>query len=157
MADTKIKQIAGHDFTIAQPYAEGHTVSALEAKVLNQVRAENIGNSMRKRVQEMLEAGDAAGAEAAVAEYDASYQFSAAGAGGRSTDPVEKAAKSLATEAVKAKIRQAGMKLSDVDKEKFANMVATVAERDDIQKLARKQVADQQKLAESGLEGIDLS
>ena len=37
--------IQGVEFTVASPYAEGHTITEAEAKALNQVRAENIRNN----------------------------------------------------------------------------------------------------------------
>src|SRR5690606_27986717 len=84
MPEPKNKKIGDHVFPISQPYEEGHTLTAIEAKVLNQVRAENIGNNVRKKVQELLAEGKTAEAEALVAEKDREYQFTEAAAGGSS-------------------------------------------------------------------------
>ena len=51
---------------IPQPYAEGHAISAIEAKVLNQVFAENIGNNVRAKVQAHLKGEEDALDEAAL-------------------------------------------------------------------------------------------
>src|SRR5690606_9743805 len=104
MPEPKNKKIGDHVFPISQPYEEGHTLTAIEAKVLNQVRAENIGNNVRKKVQELLAEGKTAEAEALVAEKDREYQFTEAAAGGssRTMDPVEKEARKIARDAIKA-------------------------------------------------------
>ena len=43
----KSKIIDGLSFEISQPYAAGQTINEAEAKALNQVRSENIGNNLR--------------------------------------------------------------------------------------------------------------
>ena len=45
---SKTITILGEKFEITAPYAEGQTLTAVEARVLNQTRAENIGNNLRK-------------------------------------------------------------------------------------------------------------
>jgi hypothetical protein len=80
MPETKTKTIEGKNFEISQPYEEGHVISAIEARVLNQTRSENIGNNVRAKLKEAIEAGQPDDALAAlVAEVDAAYQFTAAG------------------------------------------------------------------------------
>jgi len=80
--------------------------------VLNQVRAENIGNNLREKIKELVEAGKVAEAQALVAEKDATYVFTMASVGGtsRTLDPVEKEALAIAKEIVKAKLAEKGLK-----------------------------------------------
>ena len=44
----KTISISGQAFDVSTPYAAGHTLTEAEAKVLNQTRAENIGNNFRR-------------------------------------------------------------------------------------------------------------
>ena len=78
--------ISGTAFEVAEPYAEGHTVNAIEARVLNQTRAENIGNNFRKGVQAALALAEGPTRDAALAKvladlqaYDAQYIFTSGG------------------------------------------------------------------------------
>src|SRR5688572_6489425 len=107
MPEPKTKIIDGESFTISQPYEAGHACTDAEARALNQVRSENIGNNLRVMIKEAKEKRDAGdnsaydGLAAAVADYDAKYTFSMGGGGGgtsRKMDPIEREARSLATE-----------------------------------------------------------
>lgn len=164
---TKVITIQGEKFEVSAPYAEGHVLTAAEARQLNQTRAEGVSNNVRKRVAELLEAGNAAEAQAIVAEYDAKYSFSIPGAGGRTArvvDPVEREALKLAREYVKAQVAAKGRKMSDIHpefadlpeeeaaaatKEKYDAVIEKVAQDDRILKLAKKNVAEKQKVADS--------
>lgn len=150
-AQTKTVTIAKLPFEVTTPYTEGHTLTAAEAKALNQVRCENIRNNTAKRVKEMLEEGKSNGEiSELVSAYDAEYEFTLASTGGRRVlDPVEKEARSLAREAIKQKLAADGRKLKDIDKEKLEEAIATVAARDEIQKLAKQNVKRQGELAQA--------
>lgn len=146
---SKTITIAGKTFDVSTPYEEGHTLTAAEAKALNQVRCENIRNNMAKAVKEGVEAGKS-DAELAqeVATYDAEYVFTLASTGGRRVmDPVEKEARTLAKEAIKQKLAADGRKLKDIEKEKLEEAIATVAARDEVIKLAKQNVKRQSELA----------
>jgi hypothetical protein len=154
MPEMKNKVIAGESFQLSQPYAAGHTLTEAEAKTLNQVRSENIGNNLRDKIKELIEAGKLADAQALVAERDASYEFTLAQVGAsRVLDPVEKEARSLAKEIVKAKLAEKGLKFTvapdgetkeswaekmEANVEKFAASEQVLAE-------AKKAVAAKQK------------
>src|SRR6478609_8765839 len=102
----KTISIAGQAFEVSAPYAAGHTLNEAEAKVLNQTRAENIGNNFRADVKKAVDSGDASALEqvkAALAEYDSTYQFSMTQAR-TPIDPIEAEAIRIAKEFVKAKI-----------------------------------------------------
>lgn len=139
------------EFTVPQPYNEGQAITAVEAKVLNQTFAENIGNNFRARVQATMAGEKDAMSEvelrAAFDEYASKYEFTEASAGGgRSTmTPVEKEARKIATQVVIAKLAKDGKKRKDVDKEAFDAEVARFAEAEQVLKLAAKKVRDDEK------------
>lgn len=107
----------GVQITVSQPYAEGHTCTEAEAKALNQTRAENIGNNMRKRIGEIMDSDDLSDdqkSEAiaeAVAEYDAAYVFSmvAVRSSRSSQSPLEKEARKVAREYIAEQLRAKGV------------------------------------------------
>ena len=161
----KAKIIHGHTFQVSIPYAAGHVLTEVEAKVLNQVRAENIGNNLRETVKELLEKGDTAGAEAAVAEYDKEYTFSMGGGGERRVvDPVEREALKIAREQVKAHLAKKGRKLSDIPegdtedswKEKLNAKIEEVAANPAVLDAAKKAVAAKKKQADALAAAINL-
>jgi hypothetical protein len=162
MSDQKTKLIAGESFTISQPYLEGHVLTAAEAKTLNQVRSENIGNNMRTQVKEALEAKEAGDSSkydalaAAVAQYDAEYTFAMGGSGvsTRRLDPVEREARAIATDLIRADLAAKGRKITQVPegltKDEWEAKLDTTREtlmaREDVLKAAKKRVADKEKL-----------
>lgn len=114
---SKITSIAGLKFEIVTPYAEGHPLNEAEANVLNQVYAENIGNNLRAKIKEQIDGTtEKAGGELSedqtaklttaiqeqiVAPYNESYKLEAKKpAAPRVTDPVEKEARKLGTDAL---------------------------------------------------------
>jgi len=149
--------IQGVQVTISTPYAEGHQVTAAEAKALNQVRAENIRNNMAAKVKEIK--GDAEELNQdqlnaiadAVSQYDREYEFSmaSAGGGGRTTDPLEAEAKSLARKLVSEAARNQGLKLKDIPKERLDAKIAEVMEMEEVQKQAKENLKKKQKLADA--------
>jgi uncharacterized protein involved in tolerance to divalent cations len=164
VADTKQKTINGLVFEISQPYAEGHTITDVEARVLNQVRAENIGNNVRAKLKEMSEAGsDEAALKALVAEKDAEYVFTAGNVGeGAKLDPYEKEAQKIARELLREHLASTGRKLTvtpegmsdDEWKAKIQENTDRIMVMDDVVKAARKRVDDRRKTADKLLESI---
>jgi hypothetical protein len=143
--------IAGVTVTVSTPYAEGHALTAAEAKALNQTRCENISNAMRKRLNDMAVEGviPADAAQAAVAEYDAAYEFTLSGAGGggrRPTDPLEKECFAIARAEVTRQIKAQGLKVKDVDPEVIEVNVAAFAESEQVIKLAKKRLKERAEL-----------
>ena len=102
--------IAGEVFVVSAPYAEGHLLTAAEAKVLNQTRAENIGNNFRKAVKDALavEGGDLTKVRDELITYDAEYQFTLTNTARSPVDPIEAEAFAIARENVRAKIQAKG-------------------------------------------------
>lgn len=107
--------VQGYEFEITEPYAEGHKINAIEAKALNQLRAENIGNNQRKVVQKVVEDQpmvpdpenegqeirsplsdeQVKDLQGKVSAYDAEYVLSMTRGGAR-RDPVEQMARTIA-------------------------------------------------------------
>jgi hypothetical protein len=162
MPDAKAKIILGETFQISQPYAEGHTLTAAEAKALNQTRAENIGNNMRSLVKEAQDKGDTSELAAKVAEYDARYEFSMGTVGGASRvvrDPVEREARAIARDILKAHLAKNGRKLTlakdapQDEKDEWAAQVEeqidAIAQNEKVINAAKKRVKDKKNLADS--------
>jgi hypothetical protein len=147
---------------LTTPYAAGHVVTEAEAKSLNQSWAENIGNNMRAKLKEPLDAagGDVeavkADAQKAVSEYEAGYEFTMASVGGgrRALDPLERECRSIANDFIMGKLKEAGMtKKAYIDangEEVFKAKVAEIAENEAVVKQAKKNLAEREKMA--GLE-----
>jgi len=161
---TKEITIQGHAFSVATPYAEGHTVTEAEAKALNQTRSEAIRNNMARVIkQHQDEEGNLsdeslAEVTAAVKDYDDNYEFTLATAGGgrKTTDPVEAEALRMSRAAISAQLKDAGRKVKDIDKDALAGAIAKLAETPGIMKAAAKAVKDRQTLAEGALDSLDL-
>lgn len=165
MAETK--EVTIHDVTIAlkAPYQEGHVLSAIEAKVLNQTRCENVGNNFRKRIKAALdgvpvkEGGEVETLDAvlaALAEYDATYEFSTPSPGREPVDPVEREARNLAKDAIRKALAARGQKLKDIDEEKLEAAIEKHAASESIRKEAERRVKAAKKQAESVMEELGI-
>lgn len=163
---TKTVTIAGHSFDLNAPYSAGHVVTEAEAKTLNQTRHENVRNNLAKAVKELIEAGKMDEAKAKVAEYDASYEFTMASVGGGATrlDPVEREARAIAKELVRAHLAKTNRTFKTVPEgmtaeawaEKVEANIASVAASENVMKEARKAVAAKGKRLESLASELDL-
>lgn len=165
MSDPKQIKVQGVYVTVSQPYAEGHTISEAEARALNQVRAENIGNNVRAAIKDLVEAagGDtekvAAEAQALVSEKDASYVFTLASVGGGGTsrlDPLTKECRAIAKTFIIGKIKEAGMSQKDYVEKNGENAIKDkiieLADHPEIVKAAKKALAEREKMAGIGSE-----
>lgn len=164
MSETKPKVINGLSFAISQPYAAGHVLTDLEAKVLNQTRSENVGNNVRAKIKEMQ---DAEKSTAEITEYvtavDANYIFRSVSEGsGRSVDPYEREATKIARELLKDNLATTGRKLTvtpdgltdDEWKDKVAAEVDRIASTGAVLQAAKKNVDDKRKQASKLLEAV---
>lgn len=162
--ETKPKVINGLSFEITQPYIEGHVLSALEARVLNQTRSENIGNNARAKIKEMQDAGNAVGDIVAYVQgVDAEYIFrTASEGGGRSVDPYEREARSIAKGLLREHLASTGRKLAEVPagstadewKEKVDAEIDRIASTDQVLAAAKKTVDAKKKTASALLESL---
>ncbi len=169
MPEPKTKTIEGRNFTSSQPYEEGHVLTAIEARVLNQTRSENIGNNVRGKLKEAIEQG-ASDDEltALVAEVDAAYACTAAGTRAAARlDPYEREARKIARELLKAHLAESGRKLTVAPDgstqeewdEKIEAEVDRIATMDTVLEAAKKEVDAKKKRADklaSALEGSTL-
>jgi hypothetical protein len=143
--------IGGENFEVTAPYLAGHAISEAEAKVLNQTRAENIGNNFRSAVKDALAKNEGMDAvRAQLATYDAAYNFSMGGTTRQPIDPIESEAFKIAREVVKAKLQAKGLKVKDycsteAGQAKYDAAVEKVASQDDTIKLAKQRVASRKK------------
>lgn len=160
MADAKTINIYGHELEVPQPYAAGHVLTDIEAKVLNQTFAENIANNQRKFIKAAIDGGEGAPtleeAKAGFVEYASQYEFTeaAAGTGRRSTmTPLEKEAKKIATALVNKYLKDNGKKKSDVDADAYAAQVAQLAEDEKVLKIAKRRVKENEELADLSVDG----
>lgn len=169
--ETATKQITVQGLTavVLAPYAEGHVVTEAEAAALNQVRAENIRNNTARMVKAAIKEAEVEDAEGlseekvtellqAIETYDKEYEFNMASVGGgrTPTDPVEVEAKKIAKQLINAQLKEQGKKVGDVDKDKYAAAVATVAAREDIRQRAAEAIDARKAAAETALEGLNL-
>jgi hypothetical protein len=159
------KTINGMQFELSQPYAEGHTITPIEARVLNQCRAENIGNNTRATIKQMQDEGKS---EQEIIDYvngvDQSYVFTAAGvSASRKLDPVEREAMRIARELLKSHLAETGRKLTVAPEgltdeeweDKVQAVLDEIAGRDEVIAAAKKSVAAKQKQAETLASALD--
>lgn len=152
------KTINGLQFEISEPYSEGHTITAIEARVLNQTRSENIGNNLRAKIKELQEDESKSDQDIydLVADLDGRYEFTAAGvSASRKLDPVEKEAVKIARELLKAHLAADGRKLTVAPEgltdeewdDKVAAEVERIAALEEVVKAAKKNVDAKNKQA----------
>lgn len=156
--DTKL------EFSVGQPFEAGHVCTDDEAKAMNQIRAENIGNNFRAKVQATLNGEKDALSESALREafaaYDATYVIKGAsvGTGRAQLSPLERECRRIAKGLVVAQLAKPsdahpqGRKQKDIEPEAFEAQVARFAEHEQVQKLAKKNLREQENLANISLD-----
>jgi hypothetical protein len=104
-------------FTVPQPYVEGHTLSAVEASVLNQTFAENLRNNFAAQMKRALEETPPKDlTQTDLDAYAANYKFGVRGGGPRAfVDPVAREATKLAEATIRAAIKRKKEKDSSFD------------------------------------------
>ena len=135
-------------FDIPRPFAEGHTCTGAEAGVLNQTLAENTRNNMAARIKKAVEDGtyDQNAMQGEIDQYLEEYDFGVRRGRGP-VDPVEREARNIAVDAVKTAIRNAGMKVADVDTADINRLAdEAIADNPDITKEAKRRVEQRNKL-----------
>ena len=150
MPDMKSVTIAGKQFTLSVPYAEGHTLTAGEASQLNQVRHENIRNNLAKFIRENTTLSDEE-LQAKVAETDAAYVMGVrqAAGPGASRDPIAVEARSIARTAIKAKLKAANItKTNEEIAEAIEKLLASPA-GENIRNMAAQRVEEKQRIGDS--------
>lgn len=125
--------IAGETFSVAQPYAEGHVLTANEASALNQTFAENIRNNMAAKVKEFKESTtwDHDVVQGRVDDYVDEYEFGVRTGGGRTGDPVRAEAMNIARDLVRREIQRQGKKLADYTAARISELAKSILDRGD--------------------------
>lgn len=122
------RTISGVKVQVIAPYAEGQTITAAEASMLNQTIAENFSNNLRERIGKFVPEGSPEGteprvataeeAQAIVEAYASKYQpgvRQGGGGGARALDPVEKEMKVIATAKLDAFLKEKGLTRKKVE------------------------------------------
>jgi hypothetical protein len=144
--------IAGKTFQVPLRYEEGHAINAAEARALNQTFMENLGNNLRKKLKEAIEAGsfDQDAFQAKLEEMAEGYEFfgrSGGGGGGGRRDPVM----SEANDAIKAN----GLNLKDYPAKQRRELARSLVDKDPAYlETARENVARNQATASASLDSI---
>lgn len=133
-ADRVEVTIKGLKITVPAPFAEGHSCSANEANVLNQILRENVRNNNARSAEKVIEAAGGAVDKVNIADFQGSidtyidnYEFGvrrAGTGGGRTLDPVAKETQRLAVEIVKAAMAAKGLSIKDIGGMTRVNEVA---------------------------------
>jgi hypothetical protein len=150
--------VAGIALTISAPYSAGHAINDAEAKALNTIRAENIGNNVRKAINDLkaglpegveLTAEQLAAIQKQVSDYDANYVFEMrTSTGPRVIDPIGKEAVSIARALLSKALADAKITRKDYGDEKYAAKLAEIASAPAVLDAAKKAVASRGKLTE---------
>lgn len=154
--------IQGHEFTAPTPYVEGHALKPNEAKVMNQVLAENLRNNFAAKVKkalngsETLSEGQLAELQAAFDEYAASYEFSGESRGPSAPkDPYDAEARKIASALLRTHLAKSNTKVKDLPEGHFDNLVVQLVEkREDIREEAKARVDRAKAFAQVALEGL---
>jgi hypothetical protein len=160
--------INGVTFHSPVRYAEGHVLSALEAKTLNQTLAENLRNNFAPKLAKAVKALTPEGAEtvpmseAFLAEqvalfnaYAAEYTFSGPRASRIVADPVEAEAQKIAKQDLVKRIQAKGGNPKDYSKTWFEEKVKEVlAKHPKYMELARQRIAELQNISVDGLDEL---
>lgn len=137
-----IKSFKAVKFTVGEmqldvhcPFVAGHTLSEIEASVLNQTYRENVRNGSKKKVVEC--GNDSTKAQKVILEFEETYEFGLRRSS--ATSPYDKALKKAAEVAVKSALNNKGISLDDYGKDKFATAVANAQKNPAVIKQAELQ------------------
>lgn len=152
--------IEGDLYELSAPYAAGHVLNEHEAAALNQTRGENVRNNVASQMKRKIkEVGDrpltADEKSEIVNKYDAEYQFGARSQ--RILDPVEREARAMATELVKAAAARKNVPFSSIESKDLANFIDSILnEKPEIREKARLVVEARKSIGVVSDDGIDL-
>lgn len=152
--------ISGETFEIAAPYSAGHQLNEAEASVLNQTYLENIRNNAASKIKAAKEAAEKSnttfsldapiggeGEDASktlrqvIADYAKSYEFGVRVArNSEPADPVEREARSIAREAISAKLKASNVKRKDIPDEAYEQALVKLAASDKVMAEAKRRV-----------------
>jgi len=125
--------IAGVTFEAPERFAEGHTLTAVEAAALNQTYYENLSNNFSPKVKKLKKNGDVipedllAGIRAEFAQYANDYQFRGKALSKAPTDPIGAIAVKLAREKINEALRGKNIKKEDLPEGRYDELVNELA------------------------------
>jgi hypothetical protein len=162
---TKKLTISGETFDVLTPYTDGQAeVGDIERKVLDQTRAENVGNNLREAIKEMQgRSASFAEMQEEVSKYDTEYNFSMGRGPREPVDPLERELYKVVREAVKGHLAETGRKVKDIDKAvleaEYDRLVeaAQAGEEPDVMARAKKNLKDREKKVKVSSIGLGLS
>lgn len=111
------------EYTIAQPFAEGHVCTANEANALNQLLSENVRNNFAPKVKK----SEVAPTQEDLDNYVAGYQFGVRSVS--SSDPVEKVMRQLVERKLIEALKARGKNKSSLSSEEFKNAIDAAVEK----------------------------
>lgn len=111
------------EYTIAQPFAEGHVCTANEANALNQLLSENVRNNFAPKVEK----SEVAPTQEDLDSYVAGYQFGVRSV--NSSDPVEKVMRQLVERKLIEALKARGKNKSSLSSEEFKNAIDAAVEK----------------------------
>jgi hypothetical protein len=130
--------IQGIIFACPEPYKEEHICTAEEANVLNQSFSEGVRNNFSKDIKKAakdnggkpLSEDQVKELQAAFANYASTYKFQGRAGFRRVLDPVTKEARSLARQAIEARMREKNYDKKDLEKGQMDKWIDQLIERD---------------------------
>ena len=120
----KIITIANVEYSIPQPFAEGHVCSANEANALNQLLAENCRNNFAEKVKK---AEDVKPTQEEFEAYVAGYEFGVRSVSTK--DPIEKEIRKIVEASLAKFLAAKGLSKSKMPKEEYEKVVADTIEK----------------------------
>lgn len=157
--------IKGFQFSVPQPFVEGHVLRPIEAAVLNQTYCENIRNNFASAVTEALGESeksqvpvDQTKLQADLDTYVLSYDFGIRRGPREPVDPIEKEAIVLVTPKIKAALKDKGIAWSDLsDDQRSAYITSALDKFPAFRQKAKKIVALRADLGEASVEAGELA
>ena len=154
MTERVLNLPGGVAISVAQPFEEGHVLTAIEAAKLNQTFADAIRTSLMAKLTRLKEVAknedkevDVAAATADFQSYANEYEFSERGTRAV-VDPVEVEARKIAKDQVLTAIRDKGGKVRDYSAEQIDTYVTKVLEnRPQIREEAERRVNSTRQIA----------
>lgn len=119
----KVITIANVEYSIPQPFAEGHVCTANEANALNQLLAENCRNNFAEKVKK---AEDVKPTQEEFEAYVAGYEFGVRSVSTK--DPIEKEMRKIVEASLAKWLASKGLTKNKMPKEEYENAVASAME-----------------------------
>lgn len=152
-------RIYGYQFNLSAPYQPGQAIDPAEAQVLNNIRAENIQNILRKAVQQktaellpgqLLSPTSLAELQATVDKFDAGYRFQMRQPQSRIGE-IEVETQAVAAERAEIHFREQGAEPTEGE---LAEMTSRFAAMPSVSDEARARIAARRAVTAGALEDL---